>query len=159
MFVNEGRKVIEMSEKEYKNAMTYGTEEYRALRELRNDYPLFRPFVVKTKKVKNTLNRVTMKFIREYVKTKGSKEQKEAFLTISTTHVNENGLLITAQPFCDIKKWFFAEFPEVKKTCDDHDAEIKKIYDAVDEKIAEAQKKAIEDARAKAKEAKEKYIA
>ena len=51
--------VVEMNAAEHKKAMTYGTEEYRALREIRNDYPGIEAKVVsgkKTVKVKDKLN-------------------------------------------------------------------------------------------------------
>lgn len=150
MFINETKKAIEMSAAEYKAAMTYGTEEYKALREIRNDYPGFKPVEVKVKKGKTALDTLDMKAIKAYVKANGSSEQKADFLRISTPHITDEGVYIAAESFFEIKKWFLAQFPEYKAALEDHEAEILRIFDAVDAKIAAAQAKAAEDARKKA---------
>ena len=141
-----------MSAVEYKAAMTYGTEEYKALREIRNDFPGFNVEVKgkKTKTAKNALDKLDMRAIKAYVKANGSPEQKAEFLRISTPHITDEGVYIAAESFFEIKKWFLAQFPEYKAALEDHEAEILRIFDAVDAKIAAAQAKAAEDARKKA---------
>lgn len=139
-----------MSAVEYKAAMTYGTEEYKALREIRNDFPGFKPVEVKVKKVKTALDKLDMRAIKAYVKANGSSEQKAEFLRISTPHITDEGVYIAAESFFEVKKWFLAQFPEYKAALENHEAEILRIFDAVDAKIAEAQAKAAEDARKKA---------
>ena len=109
MFINEGRKAIEMNTAEYKAAMTYGTEEYKALREIRNDYPNFRVVELKSKKVTTSLNNIKMPFIKSYVKAHGTDKQKKDYFEMSTAHVNEYGVYIPAQSFLLIKKWFFVD--------------------------------------------------
>ena len=42
MKTNLSNKTIELTKTEMNAAMTYGTEEYRALQEMRRDYPGFR---------------------------------------------------------------------------------------------------------------------
>ena len=150
MFINETKKAIEMSAVEYKAAMTYGTEEYKALREIRNDYPGFKPVEVKVKKVKTTLDKLDMRAIKAYVKANGSHEQKAEFLRISTPHITDEGVYIAAESFFEIKKWFLAQFPEYKAALENHEAEILRIFDAVDAKIAAAQAKAVKEKREKA---------
>ena len=158
MFINEGRKAIEMNTAEYKAAMTYGTEEYKALREIRNDYPNFRVVELKSKKVTTSLNNIKMPFIKSYVKAHGTDKQKEDYFEMSTAHVNEYGVYIPAQSFLLIKKWFFVEFPEVKQSLEDHDKQIREIYELIDNKIDDAQKKAVEEARTKMANEKEKFL-
>ena len=150
MFINETQKAIEMSAVEYKAAMTYGTEEYKALREIRNDYPGFKPVEVKVKKTKTALDKLDMRAIKAYVKANGSHEQKAEFLCISTPHITDEGAYIAAESFFEIKKWFLAQFPEYKAALENHEAEILRIFDAVDAKIAEAQAKAAKQKREKA---------
>ena len=150
MFINETKKAIEMSAVEYKAAMTYGTEEYKALREIRNDFPGFKPVEVKVKKVKTALDKLDMRAIMAYVKANGSHEQKDEFLRISTPHITDEGVYIAAESFFEIKKWFLAQFPEYKAALENHEAEILRIFDAVDAKIAAAQAKAVKEKRAKA---------
>ena len=126
MKINESKKFIEMSAAEYSQAMTYGTEEYKALREIRNDYPRF-----------------------EVVKTYGTDEQKSAFEKIAFPHYTNEGNIIEAKSFFEIKKWFNAEFPDYMKAFEDHQAEIDAIYNAVNEKIDAAKEEAAKAKRAK----------
>ena len=52
MKTNLNNKTIELTKTEMNAAMTYGTEEYRALQEMRRDYPGFRVVELKPKKNK-----------------------------------------------------------------------------------------------------------
>lgn len=144
MFINEKSKTIEMSAKEYDRAMTYGTEEYKALREIRNDYPGFEAKIVSGKKPVKVKDKLNMKTVKAYVKANGTDEQKAEFESIAFPHITDEGLYIEAQPFFEIKKWFYAVFPEYKKAIDDHQAMIDEIFKEVDNKI-DAAKKAAED--------------
>jgi hypothetical protein len=152
MKTNLTKKTIELTKTEMKNAMTYGTTEYDALQAMRRDYPGFE--VVEAVKVKKTaktpLDSLNLATIKAYVKANGSPEQKQKFLTISNATITEEGVIIPPQSFFDIKKWFLAEFPQYKAALEAHDAEIVRIFDAVDAKIAEAQKRIAEEVRAKA---------
>ena len=111
--------VVEMSAAEHKKAMTYGTEEYRALREIRNDYPGIEAKVVSGKKTVKVKDKLNMNTIKAYVKANGTDEQKAAFESIAFPHITDEGLYIEAQSFFEIKKWFYAAFPEYKKAVDD----------------------------------------
>ena len=80
MKINESKKFIEMSAAEYSQAMTYGTEEYKALREIRNDYPRFEVVIATSKKPVKSKDKQTMKAIKAHVKTYGTDEQKKAYV-------------------------------------------------------------------------------
>ena len=140
--------VVEMSAAEHKKAMTYGTEEYRALREIRNDYPGIEAKVVSGKKTVKVKDKLNMNTIKAYVKANGNDEQKADFEAIAFHHITENGIYIEAKSFFEIKKWFYAEFPEYKKAVDDHQALIDGIFKEVDNKIDKAKKKAEAEKRA-----------
>ena len=143
MFVKEDRRVIEMSAAEYKAAMTYGTEEYKALRELRQEYPGFKTSVAKAKNPK-VKDKLTLKDLKAYVKDHGSDEQKAHFETIAFPRYTEEGMIIAAQSFFEIKQWFYAEFPEYKKALEDHEAAVNAIFKAVEAKINAAKKEAVQ---------------
>ena len=146
---------IELTKAEMKEAQKYGSEMYKELMNARRDNPGFRVVEIKAKKVKTPLDRLNMATIKAYVKDHGSPEQKEKFLAISSPHYTED-VYIEAKSFVEIKKWFLTEFPTYKKTLDDHDAEMKKIFKAIDDKIEDAKAKAARDACEKAhKEARE----
>ena len=151
MKTNLSAKTIELTKTEMKNAMTYGTKEYDALQAIRRDYPGFEIVeAVKVKKSKSDFASLNLATIKAYVKANGSPEQKKELLTISNATITDDSVIIPAQPFPYIKKWFLAEFPQYKAALEAHDAEIVRIFDAVDAKIAEAQKRIAEEVRAKA---------
>lgn len=130
MKINETKKVIEMGKKEYDLAMTYGTKEYKALREIRNDFPGFKPIVVKAKKAKSDFANLDMKTIKAYVEKHGNDEQKEHFSFITKRTVDADGEYCEAQSFFQIKAWFLAAFPEIKQSRKDYREKIQSIYDA-----------------------------
>lgn len=137
MFINEEKKTIEMSVSEYKEAMTYGTEAYRALREIRADHPSFKPVEVKPKRSKNDSVKPTKKQIEAYLKENGSPEQKQTYLLLTSPY-DDKGNYCGAQPFFKVCDWFLAEFPAFTKAREDRDAQIREINEAVEKKIAEA---------------------
>ena len=152
MTINFNTKTIELTKTEMNEASKYGSEMYRNLMDARRDNPDFRVTEIKTKakKFKTPLDSLNLATIKAYVKVNGSADQKQKFLTISNATITDEGVIIPAQPFPYIKKWFLAEFPQYKAALEAHDAEIVRIFNAVDAMIAEAQKKIAEEARAKA---------
>ncbi len=134
MKINETKKVIEMSAKEYDRAMTYGTEEYKALRELRNENPGFKTVVVKAKTSKADHVDLKKAEIETYVKANGDDRQKREYLSL-TNPFDENGNYCGAQPFFTVKEWFLIEFPGYKRT--ERTEEIRRINEAIAKKIAE----------------------
>ena len=152
MTINFNTKTIELTKTEMTDASKYGSQMYRDLMDARRDNPDFRVVEIKskTKKVKSPLDSLNLATIKAYVKMNGSPEQKQKFLTISNATITEEGAILPAKSFPEIKKWFLVEFPKYKAALEAHEAEMNRIFDAVDAKIAEAQKKSAEEARAKA---------
>ena len=130
MTINMERKTIEMTAEEFKQAMTYGTDKYKALREIRHDYPGFTPVKIKTKKSKNDFSDLKMKDIKAYVEKHGSPEQKTHFNFITKKTVDKDGEYVEAQPFFKIKEWFLVEFPEIKKARKEYREKVEEIYAA-----------------------------
>lgn len=139
--------VIALTKKEMKEASVFGSDMYKNLMEARHDNPSFHVEEIKPKRAKTALDSLDMAAIRVYVKEHGTEAQKDEFLRISIGHYTEEGIYIEAQSFFDIKKWFLAEFPEYKNALENHEAETRKIFDAVDAKIAAAKAEAIKAAR------------
>ena len=136
MFIKEEKKIIEMTAAEYKNAMTFGTEEFEALCRIRELFPGFKPAVVSTKNGKSDFAKLDMKTIKAYVLKHGSDEQKEKFAFISKRTVKEDGEYREAQPFFQIKSWFLKEFPEIRQSVKDYREKVQRIYDDADAKVA-----------------------
>ena len=135
MYINEKRKTFDMSETEYESAMTHGTDAYYALREMRNDYPTFRPFVVKTKKPR--VGTITKSMIESYVKANGTPEQKKQYL-LYTSPYDDKGNYIGVTSFLELKKWFLAEFPSFTSSRKDRDEQIREINKEIEKKISDA---------------------
>ncbi len=150
MNINFNAKTIELTTAEMREASKYGSQAYRDLMDARRDNPGYRTVEKKVKRTKSVFDNLTMADIRAYVKEHGTPEQKKQFLTISTAYVTDDGIYHAAQSFFEIKKWFLAEFPQYKESMEQHNAEIIRIFEAVDAKIAAAAQKAAEEARAKA---------
>ena len=134
MIINEKKRVIEMSATEYKNAMKYGTDEYKAYAEIRRDFPGFRAVEVKAKKSKNDFSELNMKTIKAYVEKHGNDEQKAHFAFISKKRITEDGEYVEAQSFFEIKKWFLNEFPELKQARKEYREKVQEIYAAAEAK-------------------------
>lgn len=159
MNINFNTKTIELSKTEMTRASKYGSDEYQNLMAARRDNPGFRVVEIKVKKTAKTpLNRLTLPQIRAYVKANGDERQKMEFLTISTTTIDENGILCPSQDFFTIKKWFLAEFPQYKAALNNHYAEIISINEAIEAKIAASARKAVEEARAKTAEEVKSFL-
>ena len=154
MFINQAKKTIEMNADEYNAAMTFGTDEYKALREIHQDYPDYKTVVVEKNQKKKGKDHLTMDFIKDYVRVHGSPEQKAEFELIAFPHYTEDGDIIEAQSFFEITKWFKAQFPDYNKgkeskTRKEHDDAVEAIFKAVDDKIAAAKEEAAKAKREK----------
>lgn len=134
MTINMKNKTIDLSKDEMKKAMTFGTEEYKNLQEARRDYPNYRVVEIKSKRKKADFANLNKKFITAYVEAHGSEEQKEHFAFISKRTVDEEGEYCEAQSFFQIKAWFLAEFPELKKARKAYREKVVSIYEAAESK-------------------------
>ena len=148
MFINKTTKTVDMSKQEYDLAMTYGTKEYHAWREIHGDYPAYDTRIVSDSRAVKTKDTLTMQAIKAHVKANGTPEQKAEFEIIAFAHFTEEGDYIPAQPFFKIKRWFNAEFPDYIGARDQHNADVEAIFKATNEKIAAAKEKAAQAKKA-----------
>ena len=112
MFINQAKKTIEMNADEYNAAMTFGTDEYKALREIHQDYPDYKTVVVEKNQKKKGKDHLTMDFMKNYVRAHGEPKQKAEFELIAFPHYTDDDSIIEARPFFEITKWFKAQFPD-----------------------------------------------
>ncbi len=136
MKTNLTKKTIELTKAEYKAAMTYGNDEYKALQAMRRDYPGFRVVEEKTKRGKSEFASLDMKTIRAYVEKHGDDAQKQNFAFISKRSIDEDGEYREAQSFFEIKKWYLNEFPEIKQQRKDYRMKVQQIFEAAGIKAA-----------------------
>ena len=83
---------------------------------------------------------------------------KREFLRLTTPTITEDGLHMEAQSFFAVKKWFLAEFPQVKDACQKHIEAVREINEAIDSKIAEAKKQAEKAKNEKAQAEAEEFL-
>lgn len=137
MIINFAANCIELTTNEMKNAMTFGSSEYKALQEARRDYPTYR---VVEKKIKNKsdFSKLTMKTIKAYVEKHGSDEQKNELKIMTQKGVDmETGEYMEAASFFAVKGWFLNTFPELKTQRAKHRKKVQEILqDAADRAAA-----------------------
>lgn len=139
MTINFTNNCIELTTSEMKNAMTFGSSEYKALQEARRDYPTYR---VVEKKIKNKaeFGKLTMKTIKAYVEKHGSDEQKNNLKIMTQKGVDmETGEYMEATSFFAVKSWFLNTFPELKTQRAEHRKKVQEILQDAAEKAAAAE--------------------
>ena len=68
IIINEKKRTIEMSKKDYASACKFGTEKYKELQEARRAYPNYRVIAVKSKvSGANVYKGLTYNFIEKYI--------------------------------------------------------------------------------------------
>lgn len=110
--INFPAKCITLSKKFADAASKVGTEEYRQLQNVREDYPSFEIAVKQIKKNSNkeSYQGLNYAFIEMYIQTKPNAEEQMAkyreMRLISECH---------SVRFPAIKQWFLASYPEIKE--------------------------------------------
>lgn len=104
MKVNYNEKTIEMTKSEAKAASLVGSDEYKALLEVRKEFPGYR-IVVKENKSKNVFKGMDYGFMSNYIeKHENAEENLAAF----------NELKDKDLTYGEIKQWFVKTFPVFK---------------------------------------------
>ena len=107
MKVNYNEKTIEMTKSEAKAASLVGSDEYKALLEVRKEFPSYR-VTVKAIKTKNVFKGMDYDFMVKYIKKLENAEENLA----AFNELKDEGLT-----YGEIKKWFVKTFP-VFKDCE-----------------------------------------
>lgn len=137
MFINEAKKVIEMTKSENRAAHTYGTPEYDNLQEVRKAYPGFR-VVVKERKQVDRLKGLDVPYMKKYIIEHDTKEHENWKLFCKLRGLDEQEEkqeLSVAVPFGELRMWFLFTYPEVEELA----TSVEAILDAA--KKARAEKK------------------
>ena len=113
MKINYTNHTIEMSKKEAKAAAIYDSEEYKALRKIKEDFP---DYVVSVREIKTSPKRkgankgFTYDKMEAYVNRHGSDLQKQQFVEMREAAKDLAGGSCVAYRF--VKDWFDTNFPE-----------------------------------------------
>ena len=112
--INEGNRTIEVTKAFYKEASKFGTDEYKMLKEARNDFPTFRVVTKNAGKRNGTFKGLTIKYMKEYIE-KHDTENKEImkdFCILCGRNENwEIVDLVGTATYGEIKSWFLKKYP------------------------------------------------
>lgn len=142
--INDRKRALEITKDFQKKANIYGSEEYKALKEAKADFPTYR---VSVKTSKKTLEEtIKMKDILFYVENRSGKDSAEmkTLLELRGTSVQDANSIFEvedAASFATIKKWFFITYPEIGNKTENRKNRISQI-------LAEAKAKAAKEAEA-----------
>ena len=113
--INTEKRAIEVT-KNFNNAShRYGTEEYKALQNVRRDYPEF-PVVVKTARTKvDHLKGLTYKFMEKYIASHDDAEARMAiFNDLRGKSDDALDFGMEALTYGQVKVWFLKTYPEIE---------------------------------------------
>ena len=113
--INETNRTIEVAKAFYKEASKFGTDEYRMLKEARNDFPTFKVEVKKAGKRSATFKGLTISYMRDYIKEHGSENMKDFNILCGYDESGEKVDLVALASYGEIKAWFLKKYPEFKE--------------------------------------------
>ena len=117
MTINNKKNTIEMTKKFAKAAEKFGTEEYKALQEVRRDYPHFK-IVTVTRKVsgqKETYKGLTYSYMEKYIKAHDDEKETimNEFLMLRGLSDEAKEALADSFSYNEMKDWFLNKFPAI----------------------------------------------
>ena len=135
MNANLMTKKIEMSKNEAKAAGKIGTPEFEELRQYTAMYPGFEIQIKAPAKRKVEFRGLTYEYMRGYIQKHDDEngtimaEFRELIAQDKKDKV-EGAEHLEATGYLDVKKWFLAKFPEIKKYKEAHDKKVQEILNA-----------------------------
>lgn len=131
MNANLMTKKIEMSQKEAKEAGKLNTEKFAELRSYMAMYPGFEIQIKAPVRRKVEFRGLDYKYMREYIR----KHDKDGSIMVEfntlTAQDKKNGRegseYLEAAGYLDVRDWFLAKFPEIKKYKEEHENKVQKI--------------------------------
>ena len=135
MNANLMTKKIEMSKNEAKAAGKIGTPEFEELRQYIAMYPGFEVLIKAPAKRKVEFRGLTYEYMKNYIKKHDDEngtimaEFRELIAQDKKDKV-EGAEHLEATGYLDVKKWFLAKFPEIKKYKEAHDKKVQEILNA-----------------------------
>jgi len=112
--INHNERTIVITKKYAKLASVYDNTEYRQLEEIKKVYPNYQVIVREVSKKSSVSSRLTLRTMENYIKMHDDDGKiMEEFKKMRDEKAGEN---LEKTSFFEIKKWFFATYPELKKT-------------------------------------------
>ena len=135
MNANLFTKKIEMSKNEAKAAGKINSDEFNALRQLMEMYPGYEIQIKIPAKRKSEFSKLDYKYMKEYIKKHDDGNgtimaEFNELIALDKKNKVEGAEHLEAASFIEVKKWFLAKFPEIKKYKEEHQKKIEKILAA-----------------------------
>ena len=117
MKINQKNQTIEMSKKFAKAAEKFAGEEYRALQEVRRDYPNFKVVTVSRKASgqKESYKGLTYSYMENYIK--NHDDEKKSIMAeyemLRGMSAEAQEALAEACSYTEMKAWFLKKFPAI----------------------------------------------
>jgi len=111
MRINYEERTIVMTKKEAKDASVYGSEMYKALKDIRKDFPEYTVVVKASSKKakKNGLKGLNYDFMEQYIARHGNDDDMKEFKSMTV----KNGDKVSPKSYGAVKAWFLDKYEEV----------------------------------------------
>ena len=111
--INHDERTIVITKKYAKLASEYNAPAYKELRKIKSENPNYQVIVREVSKKSTVSSRLTLRTIENYIKMHDADGKiMEEFKNKRDEKAGEN---LEKTTFFEIKKWFFATYPELKK--------------------------------------------
>ena len=126
---------IEMTKAEAKAAGKIGSDKYEELRKYMKEFPGFEIQIKAPAKRKVEFRGLDYKFMKEYIQKHDNADGTimAEFRTLTAQDKKEKAEgseNLEAAGYLDVKKWFLAKFPEIKKFKEEHSKKVQEILAA-----------------------------
>ncbi|MCR4621721.1 MAG: hypothetical protein K5663_06525 [Clostridiales bacterium] len=110
--INTKKQTIEMDKTTAKSASQYGTDEYKALQEVRIAYPTYSVVVVNRKPEKGEFKGLTYEFMEKYIKAHDDENKSKMKEYLNLRGESEEAMAVgaKAKSYAEIKEWFLDAF-------------------------------------------------
>ena len=115
--INNRNHTIEVTKKFATAAARFGSDEYKALQEVRRDYPSYKVVTVAHKAAKPAFKGLTYEYMEKYIVAHDDDEKSimGEYRMLTATCDGAEEMLLEAVSYHEIKDWFFDTFPEIKQ--------------------------------------------
>ena len=124
--INRKNNTIEITKAFERASSRFGSEEYKMLKEARQDNPDFRVIIRTTKQKRETNKGLTYEYMENYIMGHDTEEKEHM-----TEYRILRGLdddLAESFSYNEIKAWFFSTFPEIAEFHKKREAIMNKVY-------------------------------
>ena len=110
--INEANRTIEVTKAFANKASKFGSDEYKMLKEARNDFPTFKVVTKSAGKRKGTFKGLTITYMKEYIEKHDSENMKDFCILCGRNENWEIVDLARMVTYGEIKSWFLKKYPE-----------------------------------------------